>query len=126
MIKYYDTDFCRFKGTVQNQYLKEINRKLAIPYIQILPKEHAAIVRKVLAKEFPNIKWKVTSRSANGDGVIVVKTDADLKMKTYLKVHHLVDAFSGYDTDLLGNCYNTGFEYNGKRYRGALFCKLIC
>ena len=111
---------------VQNQILNEIKRKLALPYIPLLPKEHAAIVRKAFRKQFPDTTWKVTFRSFNWGATIDVKAQQTLKDKAYFQAQHLVDGLNGFSEDLLGDCYNTGFEYGGKRYRGALFCKLVC
>ena len=107
---------------VQNQIMKDIDQKLAMPHIKILPKEHAAIMRDTLRKQFPDIIWKVTCRL----GTVVVRTEQKLEEKIHLQAHRIIDALNGYSVDLLDNYYNTGFEYKGKRYRGALLCKLVC
>jgi hypothetical protein len=115
---------------LQRKIMKEINALTELPCINIEAKEHATMVRKALKKKFPDIKFSVTSDQFAGGDAVHVKLASQESIKAvkfgsdiYKKIDKFIDLFDGYRGDLMDGRYNVGFEYDGKRYCGASFCR---
>lgn len=107
----------------ETEYYNEIKRLKSLPFESISAKEHASIVRKELKKTFPEIKFKVTSHHFAGGNAVRVSTYEKLPQHiSREEVCEFVNRFDGYMGGFMDDGYNVGFEYDGKRYRGANFC----
>jgi hypothetical protein len=109
----------------QNEIYTEIQEEKKNITRHIEPKEHAAIVRKELKKQFPDIKFSVrTDVFAGGSAVDVYhKSENDsFYHQRKQEIDDFIDKFDGYRSDLMDGNYNVGFEYEGERLLGASFC----
>jgi len=111
---------------LQRKIMKEIDRLRALPAESIEPKEHATMVRKALKEKFPNLKFSVRSSIFAGGSSVTVysvpRFSIEPKSDLCKEVMTFVDQFDGWKSHLMDGGCNVGFEWNGKRYRGATFC----
>ena len=106
--------------------MEEIDRLAALPAICLKPKEHATMVRKALKRRFPDLKFSVRSNIFAGGSSVTVESVPRFGIKSeklFKELINFVDQFDGCKSHLMDGGGNVGFEYEGKRYVGATFCR---
>jgi hypothetical protein len=114
----------RRRAIQQKKMVKEFTEKNESG-TKIKVSEHAAIIRKLISKEFPDIKFRVKSnKSKYGGNINIYHHKSQTKAIWHPKkkeIEEFLEKFDGERKDLKEEKYNVGFLNDGERLVGAQY-----